>query len=74
MKSRGVYETPGMTILQPALERSSRSHWIAKSSLEGLARTEVAEMIYYGFWYSPEFEAIAHCSTRLEEQSPARRD
>jgi argininosuccinate synthase len=59
MKSRGVYETPGMTILHVAhraVESLTLDREVAHLK-DGLG-PRVAEMIYYGFWYSPEFEAI----------------
>jgi argininosuccinate synthase len=59
MKSRGVYETPGMTILQAAhraVESLSLDREVAH--LKDSLNSRVAEMIYYGFWYTPEFEAI----------------
>jgi argininosuccinate synthase len=59
MKSRGVYETPGMTILQTAhraIESLALDREVAH--LKDSLVPRIAEMIYYGFWYSPEFEAI----------------
>jgi argininosuccinate synthase len=59
MKSRGVYETPGVTILQAA-HRAVESLTLDRevAHLKDSLNTRVAEMIYYGFWYTPEFEAI----------------
>jgi argininosuccinate synthase len=59
MKSRGVYETPGVTILQAA-HRAVESLTLDRevSHLKDSLNTRIAEMIYYGFWYTPEFEAI----------------
>src|SRR5215216_3572529 len=59
MKSRGVYETPGMTILQAA-HRAVESLALDREvmHLKDSLGVRVAEMIYYGFWYSPEFEAV----------------
>jgi argininosuccinate synthase len=59
MKSRGVYETPGVTILQAA-HRAVESLTLAREvmHLKDSLNARVSEMIYYGFWYSPEFEAI----------------
>jgi len=59
MKSRGVYETPGVTILQAA-HRAVESLTLDRevAHLKDGLNSRVAEMIYYGFWYSPEFEAI----------------
>lgn len=59
MKSRGIYETPGGTILH-----------IAKRDLEGICLDRevmhlrdsliprYAEMVYNGFWYAPERKAL----------------
>ena len=59
MKSRGVYETPGVTILQAA-HRAVESLTLDRevAHLKDSLNSRVAEMIYYGFWYTPEFEAI----------------
>ncbi|HXG93090.1 MAG TPA: argininosuccinate synthase [Blastocatellia bacterium] len=59
MKSRGVYETPGVTILQAA-HRAVESLTLDRevAHLKDSLNSKVAEMIYYGFWYTPEFEAI----------------
>src|SRR5436853_743785 len=59
MKSRGVYETPGVTILQAA-HRAVESLALDRevSHIKDSQNTRIAETIYYGFWYSPEFEAI----------------
>jgi len=59
MKSRGVYETPGVTILQTA-HRAVESLCLDREvmHLRDSLVPRIAEMIYYGFWYSPEFEAI----------------
>lgn len=59
MKSRGVYETPGVTILHAA-HRAVESLALDRevAHMKDALGPRVAEMIYYGFWYSPEFEAI----------------
>ncbi len=59
MKSRGVYETPGLTILQAA-HRAVESLTLDRevAHLKDSLNSRVAEMIYYGFWYTPEFEAV----------------
>jgi argininosuccinate synthase len=55
MKSRGVYETPGGTILHVA-RRALESLTLDREvlHLRDSLVTRYAEMIYYGFWYSPE--------------------
>ena len=59
MKSRGVYETPGGTILHAA-RRALESLTLDREvlHLRDSLVTRYAEMIYYGFWYSPERQAL----------------
>ena len=59
MKSRGVYETPGGTILQVA-RRGLESLTLDREvlHLRDSLVPRYAEMIYYGFWYAPEREAL----------------
>jgi argininosuccinate synthase len=55
MKSRGVYETPGGTILHAA-HRAIESLTLDREVLH-LRDTLIpryAEMVYYGYWFSPE--------------------
>ncbi len=59
MKSRGVYETPGVTVLHQAhraLETITLDREVMRLR-DGLS-VKVAEMIYNGFWFAPEFQAI----------------
>ncbi len=59
MKSRGVYETPGGTILHVAhraLESITLDRELGR--LRDALVPKIAELIYYGFWYSPEFQAL----------------
>ena len=59
MKSRGVYETPGGTILLPA-RRAIESITLDKGALH--LKDEImpryAELVYNGFWFSPEREML----------------
>jgi argininosuccinate synthase len=69
MKSRGVYETPGGTILAAA-----------HRDLEGLCMDremmhlrdslipKYAEMVYYGYWFSPEREALQAMIDKSQEK------
>lgn len=69
MKSRGVYETPGGTIL-----------YIAHQDLEGICLDrevlhlrdslvpKYAEMVYNGFWFSPEREALQSFMDKAQEK------
>jgi argininosuccinate synthase len=59
MKSRGIYETPGVTILQAAhraLESITLDREVTR--LRDSLGVKIAEAIYYGFWFSPEFELM----------------
>jgi len=68
IKSRGVYETPAGTILH-----------IAHRDIEGLTMDrevmhlrdmlipKFAELIYYGFWYSPEMEFLKAAFDKSQE-------
>ncbi len=59
MKSRGVYETPGGTVLLKA-HRAIESLTLDREVLrikDGLV-PEYAALIYRGFWFSPEREAL----------------
>ena len=59
MKSRGVYETPGVTILQAA-HRALESLTLDREvmHLRDSLSVKFAESIYYGFWFAPEFELL----------------
>ena len=59
MKSRGVYESPGMTVLYNALmnvEQLTMDRDLMH--LRDRMAPEVAEMVYYGFWYTPKMDAL----------------
>ncbi len=59
MKSRGVYESPGMTVLYDALmyiEQLTMDRDLLH--LRDRLAPEVAEMVYYGFWYTPKMDAL----------------
>ena len=59
MKSRGVYETPGGTILHAA-HRAIESLTMDREvmHLRDSLIPKISELIYYGFWYSPEMAMI----------------
>jgi len=59
MKSRGVYETPGGTLLHAA-RRALESITLDREllHLRDALVPRYAEMIYYGYWFSPEREAL----------------
>jgi len=68
IKSRGIYETPGATILLAAHQ-----------DLEGIAMdkevmhirdglvSKFSELIYNGFWYSPEMDFLMHAFDKSQE-------
>ena len=59
MKSRGVYEAPGMTILysaHAAIEQLTLDRDLFH--LRDRLAPEVAEMVYYGFWYTAKMDAL----------------
>jgi argininosuccinate synthase len=59
MKSRGVYEAPGMTTLYAAhraLEQLTLDRDLMH--LRDRIAPEVAEMVYYGFWYVAKMDAL----------------
>jgi argininosuccinate synthase len=59
MKSRGVYETPGGTILLTA-HRAMESITLDRGAahLKDELMPRYAELIYFGFWFSPEREML----------------
>ena len=59
MKSRGVYETPGGTILHVArkgLESLTMDREVLH--LRDSLAPRYAELVYYGYWFSPEREML----------------
>jgi argininosuccinate synthase len=59
MKSRGVYEAPGMTVLYAAhrlVEQLTMDRDLAH--LRDRLSAEVAELVYYGFWFAPKMDAL----------------
>ena len=68
MKSRGVYETPGGTILiaaHRAIESITLDRGAAHLKDELMPR--YAELIYNGFWFSPEREMLQALIDRSQE-------
>jgi argininosuccinate synthase len=59
MKSRGVYETPGGTVLHLA-HRGMESITMDREVMHERDRLSprIAELIYNGFWFSPEMEVL----------------
>jgi len=68
IKSRGVYETPGGAILHNAhrdLEGLSMDREVMK--LRDEMSLKVAELIYNGFWFSPEFDLLMTFMDKAQE-------
>ncbi|HEX5934414.1 MAG TPA: argininosuccinate synthase, partial [Pseudorhizobium sp.] len=68
MKSRGVYETPGGTVLLAA-HRAIESITLDRGAahLKDELMPRYAELIYYGFWFSPEREMLQALIDRSQE-------
>jgi argininosuccinate synthase len=68
MKSRGVYETPGGTILLAA-HRAMESITLDRGAmhLKDELMPRYAELIYFGFWFSPEREMLQAAIDKSQE-------
>ena len=68
MKSRGIYETPGGTILMSA-HRAMESITLDRGAahLKDELMPKYAELIYNGFWFSPEREMLQALIDRSQE-------
>nr|WP_208415006.1 argininosuccinate synthase [Rhizomicrobium palustre] len=68
MKSRGIYETPGGTILYAA-HRAIESITLDRGAghLKDELMPKYAELVYYGFWYSPEREMLQAAIDKSQE-------
>jgi argininosuccinate synthase len=68
MKSRGMYETPGGTILHAA-HRGIESITLDRGAmhLKDELMPKYAELIYYGFWFAPEREMLQAAIDRSQE-------
>ncbi|NXM53149.1 ASSY synthase, partial [Illadopsis cleaveri] len=68
MKSRGIYETPAGTILYHAhldIEAFTMDREVRKIK-QGLS-LKFSELVYNGFWHSPECEFLRECIGRSQE-------
>jgi len=68
MKSRGVYETPGGTILLAA-HRGIESITLDREAahLKDQLMPRYAELVYYGFWFTPEREMLQALIDKSQE-------
>ncbi len=69
MKSRGVYETPGGTVLLAA-HRAIESITLDRGAahLKDELMPRYAELIYNGFWFAPEREMLQAAIDRSQER------
>jgi argininosuccinate synthase len=68
MKSRGMYETPGGTILYAAhrgIEQITLDRGAAH--LKDELMPKYAELVYYGFWFAPEREILQAAIDKSQE-------
>ncbi|OQB41881.1 MAG: Argininosuccinate synthase [Candidatus Hydrogenedentes bacterium ADurb.Bin179] len=68
MKSRGVYETPGGTILYAA-HRAVESITMDREVMlqRDQLSPKIAQLIYNGFWFAPEMEALTAFVNKSQE-------
>ncbi len=67
MKSRGVYETPGGTVLRAAhmaIESITMDREVMH--LRDSLIPKYSELVYYGFWFSPEMELLQDMVDRTQ--------
>src|SRR3989338_8004062 len=68
IKSRGLYETPGGTILHVAhkdIESIAMDREVMR--LRDTLSPRYAEIIYYGFWFSPEMDFLTAAFNKSQE-------
>ncbi|MEW6074127.1 MAG: argininosuccinate synthase [Planctomycetota bacterium] len=68
VKSRGVYETPGGTILHVAhqdIESLAMDREVLR--LRNTLAAKLSELIYYGFWFSPEMDFLMAAIDKSQE-------
>lgn len=69
MKSRGVYETPGGTILHIA-HRAVESLTLDRNviNLKDSLMPRFAQLVYNGFWFTPEMELLLSMGQQTQER------
>ncbi|NQT69123.1 MAG: argininosuccinate synthase [Desulfobacteraceae bacterium] len=68
MKSRGVYETPGGTILRAAhmaVESITMDREVMH--MRDALIPKYSELVYYGFWFSPEMRLLQNMINQTQE-------
>ncbi|MBM4277098.1 MAG: argininosuccinate synthase [Deltaproteobacteria bacterium] len=68
MKARGVYETPGGSILHVA-HRAIESITMDREvmHLKDSLIPKISELIYYGYWFSPEMEVLKNAVDEMQK-------
>jgi argininosuccinate synthase len=68
MKSRGVYETPGGTLLlQAHLDLEGLTMDREVKLIRDSLIPKYAQLIYFGFWYSPEMDVLTALMDKAQE-------
>ncbi|MBM3789413.1 MAG: argininosuccinate synthase [Acidobacteria bacterium] len=68
IKSRGIYETPGGTILHVAhrdIESIAMDREVMR--LRDMLSAKLSELVYYGFWFSPEMDFLMAAIDKSQE-------
>jgi argininosuccinate synthase len=68
VKSRGIYESPGMTILRAAhmdIEGIAMDREVMR--LRDMLSPKFAELVYNGFWFSPEMDFLMAAVNKSQE-------
>ncbi|RMX42652.1 hypothetical protein pdam_00010263 [Pocillopora damicornis] len=68
MKSRGIYECPGGTILRAAhldIETFTMDRELRK--IKQMLAGKFSEQVYYGYWYSPEGDYVRFCLDKSQD-------
>ena len=68
VKSRGIYETPGGAILHVAhrdMESIAMDREVMR--LRDMLTAKLSELIYYGFWFSPEMDFLMAAIDKSQE-------
>lgn len=69
MKSRGIYETPGGTVLHVA-HRAMESITLDRGEmhLKEELMPKYSELVYFGYWFAPEREALQALIDKTQEK------
>ena len=67
IKSRGVYETPGATILPAHMDIEAVAMDREVMKLRDMLEPEFSELVYNGFWFSPEMDFLMAAINKSQE-------